>query len=441
MNEKELIEQYRIQLERSNDQAPEDLWNDIANNLDIDDVWNNIAAELDSEERSRPITWINKYWAASILFLLSLALSGLWYMNENKQPITKKNDFTINSKKASGTKNEQPITKINNLSTSKLIVTDLNKYKEDKDSKNYISINKNSDKKINSSNYQVEINDIQRITLIKAGGSSLDTLYSQQIAISQTNIDGESKQFQKLYQAVPNDIQKIAPIQGRVLSLDTLFFRQIYLSQTNIDGRSKSVRKLYGGITTSVKNTWLYSDETINGFSKSNPTTNGINIYLDFGINLMYELGSRWRAEGTMFIKSKTGQSYKKYLYGRFIDKDITLNYTQLEISAKYISTKHWIRSDAFYFTNSFGLYYSKLNSSAFKSSIYLPYNNYDYGIVLGNNIDFLLLNRVILSPGYRIKCGITNIYAGENGIPASLNKTHNVSLEFRITLYYTILK
>lgn len=398
MDEQELIAKYRKQLESSNEEAPEGLWNDIANSLDIDDVWNNIAAELDSEKRTRPVTWINTYWAASILLFISLGISGLWFINQ------KNNYGSKITAPPSSTTHKNIISKT--LHGQSPIVT------------NHFNTKSKSQHTDNSSNGRVLNKNYN--------------LISYENVTKDLNIDNQRPGI--------TNIKKIVPLKATITTIETLHSQQLIIAQTDVVSPRQRFNNLYIGITSAVKNTWLYSEETINGLNKNNLTTPELNIYLDFGINFMYEFGPRWRAEGNVFFKSRTGQSYKKYLYGRYINKDISLNYTQVELSAKYISSKRWIKSTAFNFTNAFGLYYSTLNS-VFESSAFSRYNNKDYGIVLGNNIDILLANRIILSPGYRIKWGITNIYAGETNIPASFNNTHNASLEFRFTIYYNIMK
>lgn len=403
MDEQELIEQYRKQLESSKDEAPEGLWNDIANSLDTDEVWDNIAAELDYEQRKRSI-WINISWAASVLLIIGLGISGLWLLNQKS--------ITLNQTAA--------------LSPSANATTNNSKTQ----SQSIISDNTQSSSKPTKKN---QLNDNQNIISISEA--------TNRKAIESTN-PGKQDEVES--------INKLHPLNEKGLKNNTLPDRHIIIAQVKVENDDineiRSNKKLSVGITTAIKNTWLYGNETINAFNRNSLTKPEVNIYPDFGLDIMYEFSKRWRTEASIFFKSKTGQSYQEYLYGRYSNKNISLYYTQIEASAKYIGKERWIKSSYFNFTSTIGFYFSNLNSASEtiageRKLVNYRYNNNDYGIVIGNGIDLLLSNRITVSSGYRIKLGFSNIYAGDSNIPSSLNKTHNSSIELRFTLYYNILR
>ncbi|KAB2871215.1 MAG: PorT family protein [Bacteroidales bacterium] len=403
MNEQEIIEQYRKQLESSKDEAPEGLWNDIANSLDIDEVWDNIAAELDSEKRTRSI-WINISWAASILLILGLGISGLWLINKKSTTL---NQTATLSPSANATTNNSKI-----------------------QSQSIISDNTQSP---SNPNKKDRLNGNQNIRIISNVTNSKST--------ENTNSDKQEE---------TERINKLRPINAKDLDNNISPDKHIIIAQAKVESddinQVENNKKLSVGITTAIKNTWLYGNETFNAFNRNSLTKPEVNIYPDFGLDIMYELSKKWRTEASIFFKSKTGQSYQEYLYGRYSNKNISLYYTQIEVSAKYVGKERWIKSSYFNFTSTIGLYFSNLNSASEtiageRKSVNYRYHNNDYGIVIGNGIDLLLSNRITLSSGYRIKWGISNIYAGDSNIPSSLNKTRNSSIELRFTLYYNILR
>jgi len=403
MNEQELIEQYRKQLESSKDEAPEGLWNDIANSLDIDEVWDNIAAELDSEKRTRSI-WINISWAASILLILGLGISGLWLINQKSTTL---NQTATLSPSANATTNNSKI-----------------------QSQSIISENTQSP---SNPTKKDRLNGNQNIRLISNVTNSKST----------ENINSDKHEETE-------KIDKLSPINAKDLESNISADKHIIIAKAKVESddinQVKNNKKLSVGITTAIKNTWLYGNETVNAFNKNSLTKPEVNIYPDFGLDIMYEFSKKWRTEASIFFKSKTGQSYQEYLYGRYSNKNISLYYTQIEVSAKYFGKERWIKSSYFNFNSTIGFYFSNLNSASEtiageRKSVNYRYHNNDYGIVFGNGIDLLLSNRITLSSGYRIKWGFSNIYAGDSNIPSSLNKTHNSSIELRFTLYYNILR
>jgi hypothetical protein len=204
-------------------------------------------------------------------------------------------------------------------------------------------------------------------------------------------------------------------------------------------GRKLIINKFSVGISFTEKNTWLLSKETFDGLDKKNLNKTEAKFLNDFGILLRYNLDERWSLEGNIFLKSKTGQSYRQYLNGLYGTKTYELRYLSFELSARYFLHKFRNINNLKSYSIT-GAYISHL-SSAYEDinksqyDISTHYNPIDYGVLIGYEIEILILNRFAITPGFRIKCGIPNIYADRTGIPDGLYTTRNASLEFRLNL------
>jgi hypothetical protein len=62
-------------------------------------------------------------------------------------------------------------------------------------------------------------------------------------------------------------------------------------------------------------------------------------------------------------------------------------------------------------------------------------YRNYDFGLLIGYEIDSQILPNYTLSTGVQIDPGLINIYRGTEELPASFNKTYNASIGVSISI------
>lgn len=431
MDEKELIEQYRNQVENSSAQAPQGLWDDIANQLDIDevwtgvsnqldidDVWEGVSAELDSDRRSRSI-WVYVSWAASVALLATMGVVAYWLTISS--PLVQPSAITSvprvevvkpvsSSPAGSGNENSiaNPTAQHNAVRSSKTAIGE--------------PLASHKPKEINDTHPQDSpiVADVQGNEQVTAT-SALGTIAPKQADVHKLAVDGTTMTLGGLmaYAPIVDPVMEEAPSRRRSFSV---------------------------GATSAIKNTWLFGSETMEGLDRSSLTKSDVKIYPDFGFNVRYGFSPRWSAESSLFFKSRTGQSYKEYIYGRYSSKDIALYYTQVELVAKYSSSKRWLKSNSYGFTSSLGMFYSNLTSASEtiageSKSVDHRYSSSDYGFVLGQDVEVMLTSRIVLSPGLRLKWGLPNIYAGEANIPSSLKRTHNRSLEFRFTVYYNIIR
>ena len=415
MKEKDLIEQYRQQVAKSQPNIPEGIWESISDQLDIDEVWDRIATELDSENRAISV-WNYLAWAASIILILGISGATYWFTTNSKvlspEIISQQNsesniiDSTINSipqKISSSIKNNSPIKEEHSITIPNREGSsnnaDLNKY-----------------------------------------GKNNNSAFS----LDKHNNPYSTKRIDAPKQLIAKD--KIAYSQPTITPIPVLLQPTNERLQTSDREKSSRYKSLSIGVTSAIKNTWLWGHETFYGFNRNSFTKPGIKVYPDLGLSVMYGITPKISLEASIFIKSQTGQSYKEYLYGHYCDKDISLQYTQLELLAKYNYSKIDLKSSTYRLSITLGFYLSTLTSASEtiageKQKVSERYSSKDYGLILGQDLEIMLNSRVTVAPGFRLKWGLPNVYAGEQNIPASLKETHNRSLEFRLSVYYNILR
>ncbi len=418
MTEKELIELYRKQLANQTERAPDGVWENIADQLDVELVWDNISRELGSNPKRKFYT-VYLMRAAAIAVIISLGVITNYFIDI---------DLTTSP----------------NLATSSNITT------PDHDA---------------SENIQTESQTIPPAPkLIRPGNIIADEefLLAQEVEkesvltfkdIIESNLLPDNYSIGRQLAIQENENQLISPVYPEILIAQNLpglaqlikpeIQKQPDLAFHTEEFAYRDYQPLSFGLTTSIKNTWLFNNETFEGFDRYNHNRTDIKFHPDFGFNIKYRFSQKWSIESGMFISSLTGQSYRQFIQGTFSRKEISLNYFQLELLGSYTGMGKWFGTEDLLRLNSMaGIYVSSLNSAyelinGERRGIEENYKGADFGFIFGQHIDLELGSRITFSPGIRLKWGLSNIYHGKNNIPSGLTATQNRSIEFRLNLYY----
>lgn len=424
MNQKELIEKYKKQAAASKETAPFDLWPEISRKLDVEEIWDNVSARLDREEKKKPL-WIWASWAA---VLVGVIFSGsLFFIDLN-------NKNHLERKLAEGPPNGLPI------------ITELDDFSDEQ-----------------ADTLKIQVPADTAITIRVAGPSS--SLLAGEEAWLRDNSSFDSAAFENRRRDIEDNLFAASQIflDGKnhieAIYLELIQLAPIPVATPSILSTALSLKfperaddtffaingspSLSFGLTSALKNTWLFNQETIDGFDVNVPGKTNLKFFPDLGVNIRYRFMPQWAFEAGAFFFSRTGQSYDQFIYGRFTQKDIALNYMQFELLGSRIGKRPLTYdSKVIQLRTSAGIYLAKLNTASEtiggeRDKVIDRYSNNDFGFILGQDLDINLGDKLTLSPGLRLKWGLKNVYAGEAYIPASLKPTYNRSIEFRISLDY----
>ncbi|MBW6497992.1 MAG: PorT family protein [Bacteroidales bacterium] len=426
MNQKDLIERYKEQVAASKETAPFDLWPDISRKLDVEEIWDNVSARLDREEKKKPI-WLWASWAAvlvGIIFLGSLFLMDINSKNRSDRELAggqPTNGLPVNAETDEAIDEQVDILKIQAAADSTIII------REAATSSSLLALDEGSkmaDNSVDSSSFeyrrQARADDLLAASQVfPEEQNQFKTEYLNLIQLAQVSVDE------------PGILNKTKSLQLPEQTVDDFFA---------LDGSSPV---LSFGLTTAIKNTWLFNQETIDGFNVNVPGKTNLKFFPDLGLNIRYRFMPQWAFEVGAFFSSRTGQSYQQFIYGRFTQKEIALNYMQLELLGSRMAKKSFAyNSTVIQPRTSAGIYLAGLNTASEtiggeREKVIDRYNNNDIGFILGQDFDISLGSNLTLSPGLWLKWGLKNVYAGEAYIPASLKETYNRSIEFRISIDY----
>jgi hypothetical protein len=196
------------------------------------------------------------------------------------------------------------------------------------------------------------------------------------------------------------------------------------------------------GLITLFKNTWLLNYETLDGLKSESLKSTEIVFFPDVGLSLSYSLNKTWLLQADGFFSSNTGQEYLDYIYGHYLRKKITLNYSTIDLSVKHKFTgsgnfipRSSINVLAGGYMSFLHYAYQKINKDL--ENIGSQYGKFDFGVRLGGEFELQIFDQLSIAPGVFLSIGIPNIYKGNSNIPGYLRRTHNGSAEFHLAFYF----
>jgi hypothetical protein len=416
MTEKDFIEFYRNQVEMLDETPPEKIWGEISSQLDIEETWEAVSIELDN------VLPVNNGFSVKLkdkvlvtftrVALLISPLVIIWFLilsDTRKTSLIQPGISTVNDSVFTA---GQPVILQNNTEVRPK-------------SGQLVQVAKTLSNFIPSTEPMSTERDIQA-----------------NMNIYNPVIPAFIPPFQTILYPV---VSISSPVTSLVSGTGNMTEDTSTGSDLSVSGNALKKNRFSVGISLSEKNTWLISQETLDGFGRQKLNTTKATFLSDFGIILRYTLDERWSFEGTTFLSSKTGQSYREYLNGIYSTKNYEFKYVTFEMTARYalhgLSGSNNVKS---YSVG--GTYISHLSSAhmIIDHSLYdisPDYDPLDFGVVLGYELEITLFEHFAAVPGFRLKYGIPNIFTDRPGIPQNLHYTRNASLEFRLNLIFPLSK
>jgi hypothetical protein len=426
MDEQQLIQLYTSQVGQSSEKAPEGLWENIARKMDIDEVWGNVAAGLEKRGRAGRYRWLASRVAAAAAFLLMATLS-VWIANNWLSPKAELADAETETidpgtsadprEPATGISGEAPAPEIRIAASGR--------------------------------NEDVRTTGSEEEKAVLASFPEQDKTAGGESILLETTPDGFF--LENLLPAQPAGGFGAMLEMGGMPTIVEKTPLHLYASTEAssdfgdiVSGEDPGVLSL--GVSTAMKNTWLFNHETFQGFSPGSGIATQMQIYPDIAINLRYRASHKWALQSNMSFSSNAGQRYEQFIFGRYSQRSIALNYFHGEVLAGYRHNQRWVvRTRTIFHSTTLGFYYGRLNAASEtiageREDVSALYRKEDYGLIAGHNLDIPLSGRMMFSPGLYITWGLPNIYKGAYTLPA-LKRTHNRSIELRLSLYYNLTR
>ncbi|MBR8536747.1 hypothetical protein KDU71_14315 [Carboxylicivirga sediminis] len=418
------------------------VWGGIANELDVDEVWDTISGQLD-EEAKRPVYIRYSRWLAAAVIALLIGVGGILqiFTPEPTQPrIAKMHQYNKQG--------HQPADEVQNsdLVSAELLsdevdvsVTDRSQDElspQENTNETYIATLLRDEPGVKTSNTihpNEESSTIACFPIPASGSFSLPQL--------NTPLEGKAAYIQ-----LPDGVNINRAASLRQYRHPNTYWMADFAPVQALDDEDELLHdrrdsRWTTGVVTAVKNTYLLNQETLDGFSPAGMNNASLAFMPDVGLNLQYAINRRYVLESNVFVSSNTKQSYNFYSYGEYVSKDMQLQYLATELLLKQNARRSYFK-DKLIRRNVAGVYVAHMQSASEQvgsevMDVSSKYASFDYGLMLGQELELRSSRPVKVSTGITIKYGLPNVYVGDAQVPGQFNKTHNASIEFRVGIAY----
>lgn len=389
---------YRNWLENQEPSFENELWDAIEDELDFNDTWVNIENKLEYK-----LTKKNSIFSLNVAFIPQVLLFCLVFIPKilDENFVFWNNSYDYNFKLIDKSKNISETVKKNN------------------EAKYF------SNQNLNGLNKRVFNNDFKSLPDIEKLDSVLNS-YNNYSMLNIENLDSITIKSDSL------TTQHLKP------NSDINFVTELTdsnLSKSDSSIKNPNFKIIDAGIMYSLKNTWLLNNETKSGFNSNKLNNTLFTLNRSWGLISTFQLYNKHLISAEFFWKSLTGQNYQEYINASFANTSIRLQY--ISFQTIYILNTKLLRGNIL-----LGAYFSNLQNAQkqinnFSTNIKNNYLSYDYGTLIGYQLNFKIFNKMELKVSYRFNYSLNNIYNSNNIYIRGLNKTTNVSNSINLSLNY----
>jgi hypothetical protein len=451
------INWYKERFDKLNESPPEEVWNSISQNLSINEAWKGIDSKLSTRKRRKTIVRRSIY---ALSLLLLLFISGNLLLNIFGKSIGEK-VLTDNGRKL----NSVRLATIDNSLKQKIHFTPA---VSDKSRKTFGATTLVQSTAISSptfANQNILKKESMKVVILSPENSL--TKNTEDIVVTNPiepsiNLNNENKNAdaeiqnnivnsKKADTNYPDPPFLPMPMFSAQLILEitppSIALNQITASDstliTNKSRTDSKFRGWYAGGINSINNVWLLNSETFSGLNNNSLNQTNINAGYAYGISAGYGFHDKWAAELNWCINSHQGQKYHVYEEGRYLSKNVSLNYTAVNLSVRQRKTSRtkWsqlIKSRGIVAGINYGYLKNAKEICGQKTEMTKDnYHSSDFGFRFGYGYEFLAYSKILFSAGIHTDIGLKNIYSGTDFIPANFDRTHNAAIGFQVGLKY----
>ncbi|MEW6468337.1 MAG: hypothetical protein AB1458_05395 [Bacteroidota bacterium] len=416
MEPEEFNDWYKKGFEGLNEAPPDEVWNGISNQLDMEDVWVSVNARLAVIDRRKKNTRRILY---SFALLLVLGGAGaLLFPSDDSQ---NKGSYSGNN----GIAHEKG--KINEQHGG--IVSTDNRQKNVDSYKNGVLLGPGTNVLSDDSYFTTKLKPISEGNPGSNNPEVIPYLIKPE-KISDSVYTGD------LFPVLPLPITFIT-----VQRNDTSFHPIPAVTGTSPDPLEKTEKTgpltgFYLGGIYSFKNTWLLNNATLRALGSRTLDQANLHFGHAYGVSAGYCLSSQLSTELNWYINSQQGQTYHVYNEGTYTEKQIKLRFMMFNASIKRNAPYRAIKNNVY---TSGGLI-AGANFAFLKKgndALVETYSKSDFGLRFGYVCNIVLNKHFLLSPAIIADIGLKNIYKGNSLSPSSFNRTYNASVGFDLGLKY----
>lgn len=419
---------YKNIVENNSEAPPENVWDGIQDELDIDGVWGRIESDFNAEQKKKRFFYIRI--AASVLLLviagggLLLFLSDMLKTSDqiaDRVETDRAVSYEITDHSEVGSPDDalEPGIEISipehGMGVSKIESrqdTELLAYEEQAADKPEL---KPEDTGISQEGYFADVSDTRSShpAFMVAKKEELFTPDFNVRKIADRQLTG----FREMISEDQPDIR----------------FEQ------DKEHQRGNVSFAYVGITGQLANTWMLNEKTFEAFRRDEFTATEPSFGSNLGLRAGVSVTPHLNLLAEFMLHSRTNQHYREYIHGRYVQNSFTLDYYLVSMFANFSpikrSPEHRLLAGGYG-----GLMKGAVqNIDGYTRETTADYHRTDYGLLFGYEYRFGLRHGLTFSPGIFVKAGLNNIFSGNDRIPYYLNRTRNASFNLSFSIEYHI--
>ncbi|MBN4071395.1 hypothetical protein JYT72_02675 [Crocinitomix catalasitica] len=396
-------------------EEPNDAWEGISEDLDIDTVWR----RLEGRRRRRPLAI---WWsAAAVGTLLIYTLFQMDVFNSSEQSTSNDNfqESEIDNIKSESNSDFTPEVKTDDNGE---VSNNIEIYDE-------VSSKEIGETQVNEHN----INDL-----------SIETNSNVNESVEKITTNSQAENVNVFIKDVRVDLSKLP--NKDVNPIPHLYhIPSINIPLVGFDSTTnppEKIRRWTVGLVAGLDNTWILDATTRQGFKENTLIINKLSVQSSYGAFGTFHLNNGYSLSTELFFHTNSVATNALYVEGNFEERELSLRYWKatLMLGKKY----HLIKSNKNLFWNlNTGVYagYLRDNETKYDGIIKAkesPYKKGDFGIKaeLGLIRNF---NRLNLQYGVHSDIGLINVYAGNQKLPELFNRSRNFRLGFYLRLGFNL--
>lgn len=386
----------------SNQLDIEDVWGRVENQLDIDEVWSNVARNMDTAEKFE--FYEKMAYVPLLLFLMFFGYQPKLYNNQDA------------------------------LRWSQITKNDIEQLAAVEEDRLEMPASQNIDNSTNSSEEKIYRT------------STMDE--SQDVILSAAN-------ERILYYLSSMDNLGAEPLEGISFKKEYLDMAVQPLNSMEEEDEERIVieperrgRRFFIGPGVALKNSWLINYKTIQGYENLDLVNASAVMAGDMSIQAGLELAPRWMLQADAMLYSGVGQGYGEYVLGQYVNREIKLSYTGLQLAAKfnqsavsyasYTMNKNWmLGAYAFGLTNAKEKQFWHIDELEHQIEVKDFYRPVDLGLVIGYEFELFTKAGISLSSGVQFRYGMNNVFGGDEVIPGQFKRTNTASVGLNTALRF----
>lgn len=419
-------EAYRSWFARLDEKVPEEVWAEIADELDIDEVWNDLSEKLESSPKIFPWKWAAR--AAAVFALLLSALAAYWYLvplqKGRNAPIAKQ---TVPA--ASSPENESPGRGTPGRGTPERETPEKGILEKGTPEK------KTPEGMLTDNAAPAGPLESAPLVIREPSTGKVSGLLT---ALPAGAIPGEDNQKKSWKEGQPGKLPLLPGLPEPKAPGELLAGIQTYSDPAGNSRKAPPFIRLQRlGVVSAYNNTWMLNHETFSGLQPSTLTSTTFTYGSSAGLNAGFLLKGKHKIGAELYLSSHSGQGYRQYIEARYQSRSIRLDYYkfQLYYQLPVFSGKGDILAGAY----ASYLKKGREEIAGEARTIGRFYRDIDYGLMAGYQFNIPVNNRLLLQPGIRLNYGLPNIFKGNELIPENFLRTHNAAAGLYLGVSYRL--